>query len=1774
MLKKYTSNYKNKIPLYLAAITFFSLIATNLLAINVDFLSDFYRITSINNPYPFIPINKDEVLISNNISLMPIYYDFQDLNPKNAKINLNGEIDLNLSYGKAFSLKKGLVVGQGSEGINNGLKYDLIEKILMEGSINDRFFIEFDYDSTRSEKGIAEEKNIYSFEYRGKDDEFIKQITLGNKYFKIPDSRYIKIDEGNQDSFALRFLAGKGDFNFEGLLRYDVAFKGEKHFKGLKQHIDMKALDVDYVKAQYFFLPDKNIDEGSLLLYKSSTILADIVVDNKNFKLLTRNIDYTFDNTTGFIDLKEALKDDEELIVYYEKNGLKVGDPSLGQQAIIDTDGVRKNFNSQSFPNYFDQNKTYLYLKKKSFNDYYERRNLYALEDFEGENIYDVNITLHYTSNGGLNGNYDDLLANYSFNSDTATISFNFNDETDFYPRPFPGEKPYDPALAPYTSGDPRNPFDPKNPIYGGLSYPGPKNSINTLYISYSYYAESFFLNFNVVPGSVTVFLDGNVADPSLYTIDYNFGIIEFKKGVIKPTTSVDIYYRYSGFGGGNKLITVAGGIIYENGPLYLHNLTAYKYPVKSEEAPDIGNEAATTLINSSQANLNLGAKEGERGPYFNLKSEVALSSTNPNVNGSAIVADMESGDTEFKLDLADSDWMLATLSSILPLHGVDLHTRGKLFYKNYWESNLITGDHLHTLDWNIPSDQVFDYSKKAGPYNTADKPTGGEDESLVLDFQMSKGDVNPFVSVVLPIKNKDLSSYERFNILAEAVDLKNGPIKVYVELLSSYNEDLNGNGRLDGESSINDHGFSIVPTGGTETVIGSDRYGNSNGKIDSEDINGNGQLDTSEAGVIISQITNSYLFEISPNQTGFRLFTVPLQNLISSYSDIFQSAEAVRITIVPDSALLSGSEPGATLDNDLTGKLVINKMWFSGSEIVNNNPDILNISQLSIYDNPQITGNAFSTVYPNVYDSLHGSSTYRIKTGHIEKLLDVSLINPLISGAEASLSKRFNSEKDFTKYKTFKMYIYLISKLPVGLITRVTLYTSENEKIYTDIPSTEYKVGWNEIDISLRSNYPVKVNGIDVGNMATVGKLNILRRVSEVKFSFINKGTSAIGNFEVWLDEWHLTGTNNYFDKAYYIQSQFGYRGDMLNMWNFPLISDSEIGVSYEHKEGWIIDNSDTEYKTYSIDAKSRFFNFFSAGMSISRENTDEIRNIENIKPDFKEGGYRITEKHFIEFSSKNQYLPKFYHYFDRVVESDNSVVLTKEDFNLQNLKNYNESIGINEWLNFPFGLSENYSYSRGWEYSREKLGTVISFDNIASIETASLDQLNSINLSYSSNFQNIGLSFKRDDNYTGLYPYDYSSWGNSYLFKLKTLFNSPKKTLKNAILYSRTDDSSFNYSIPLKDIIGINLSLSTNINQNNYIYSESTRNFKASNLFSISFPFYLLKNKKLQITMGLSRGFIADYERILFKEDEGEILVNSFKPLFKPPLYYISPINGLGRVKDYEAVNMYKNSDYIYGTGENILNNKYEINLNILTNYWFIPTSVNSWIAGETIRDGESYSQTRSLGTGIVKQFDYKESNYYMKTTNVDIEYQNQKNYLTKIETNTIQLTLLFDRLREENRGFNINNDFSFSSDIQRLGNKNFYLVPNNKAFEPDITEIPDKYTLKNDFTLEYLWVSSNINIGFLHLSSITLNNIETFRMENIYIFTDRSKTGAFSNIPVRITLEHNSNYSLSDNVNFGAYIKIIGGLEERIIPPYSKGNLLPSMGLEFGLNAKIIF
>ncbi|MBN2322368.1 MAG: hypothetical protein JXQ30_01440 [Spirochaetes bacterium] len=1714
------------------------------------------------------------------------------LNPEiqiDTEFNFEAEIDLDLSYGTAFSLEPGVVTGAGAEGITEGLSYDLVERILLEGRVGERLFVEFNYDSTRTEAGIGEEKNIYSVKYQGEKDEFLKEATLGNKYLSIEDTRYTPIDEGNQDSFALRARAGTGRLELEGLFRYNVALDGKKQFKGFRRNIDMRVLDTDYAKGRFFLFPDRGIDEQTLRLYRTAVSRYDIVVDDKKFVLLGRGTDYDFDDADGVVTMKTALGIGEELVVYYEKDGVPVGDGALGINAMIDHDGIdpdggRVDFNLWGFSEYFDSGGEYLYLMQTGFNSYWEMRNIYYLEELEGTSVHDVSIELQFTGGGGINGNYAGLLESYEINTTYGTIRFLFSDDSfnpggGFYSRPFPGTQPFS---STYTPPDPTKPFDSSNPIYGGINYPLSENSVNTIHLTYSFYAESFFLDFDLVPGSVTVLVNGNTVDRSYYDVDHSFGIVTFKEGVINPASDITFIYRYTPFGGGDQDLLAALGVTYAGDRLTARNLTSFRTAIKGEEAPAVEDERKSVVKNATALSFELGATEEEEGVYARVDSEVAFSSTNKNVYGSAVVADMEGGEYTRTVPLSDSDWMVATRSQDLP-DDPYLDTRGNVLYKNYWYESFLYGDQLQTLSWNIPSSQVFEYHDKAGPYNTSDHPSGGDETSLVIDYELGTDTVNPYVTVVTPLGGSNLAEYERFNFIARG-DVSGATVRIFFEVLKSYDEDVNANGFLDTESSINDRGFRFTPEGGTSTVVGTDRKGNSNGRIDSEDLNKNGYLDTgTEESVTMGQSAFvKYAVSFPQGTSSWEYVSVDILDLVEQYRTVFQYANALRITVAADN-------DGPAFQATGSGKIVINKLWFSGAAVVNNSKQYLTVSEVTVNESLTVKNNSFSNSYPWLYNHLHGNSVYRDQHEHVEGVLRCTLSasagDPLTSGTTASLSRRFGTAVDMTSYREYTMFLFLPSSetVPANLSFVLSFMSSTNERLDITIPGDRIVSGWNRIDVSLDHPYSVALNDAVFGTMTRTGDLSVLKRVTEIRFGFLAQGGDVTAPVEVWLDEWHTGGSREYYDKAAYAEGTVGYNGKLVSLSGFSLLADPSLSAGYEHTEGEFDEEFDYKRDRCFGGIGSTFFEYLGADLELSNEYVTPNR-AEALFPSGLDANETIEQySHSLTLDLKNGYIPVLTHGYDRRVVRAKDIELTDESYRYKQNDEYTESVTVGEKVDFPFGVSQSYSLTRSWTYEYISIGYPETGFVPDVMQDASVSQTSDMFLSYSWGKGSTAGRFRREIGFDGGYGPFSEDLYSSYAMKLGSLFDPPNALLRNTSPSYKSDDFSLDLSIPLVESVGCMVSFDTAFDETNFSENGGYRDTASVSTVYLSIPFRPLAGGPVEIVPSIERKISGDYRKVYFGTSESNILLDHYRFLFMPPFYYINPLEtlGLGRVNDYEAVDLYSGSDRVLGNSTNMLTNAYELDAYLDFEQWYVPSLVGLSFGGETMREGAGYTQKRSTGLVVGKYLLLDpDGGHYDKSLDVTVDFTNERNYATKVVSNTVGVESELHLLRSGYSGFEISHRISLESERQRTDDPAMLLFPNDPSREPAVSVVPDSDTLTNEIGFAYLWeldikrsVLYELFRGTEEMTG-TMKHTEQVTLENIYTFTDREKSNSFSNIPVRVTLEHESSYGITENITFEADVKAVVGVEEKVLPPSVEGNILPSMGLEFGVKLKIVF
>ncbi len=943
-----------------------------------------------------------------------------------------GEINLFLSNGVQLPLFGSTYPGRGSELIPYGpVTSRLIDTLFITADVNDRFFITLDYDSSRLD--FLGGGNIYQLIYLGKEYESLQKLTVGNQPIDFINTKFVSIPPLSDSGLGLSAQFKKDDFLINGLVQYDITSVRTKTFIGHNELIEFMFDDIDFVKGQYYFLPDNSIDTASLVVIREKSTVS----GNETVTLIP-GIDYTFDNQQGWIYLTSPLLQTSSLYVYYEKNTVSIGDISLGINAYITTAGDRVDFYAGSFPEYFSlqSGKDFLVLQDQEKISFWELRNAYYLSGIGSDDFLIFNdIKLVDKTTNAENTAYESILGSAVFDNARNVLFFYAQDEVGFQPRPFPGLEPF----VNSTQGD--NPFDPSNQVYQ-LS---PGTALQKLQIQVSASRVDFFLDYSILENSVEVFVDNKVLAQSDYTVDYSYGTVRLKDDVYSPSSLIQIRWREGGLTGVDDKLVVALGIEY-NKDITLGLLGALDIPLALN--PSIENVSDARGIISGYT-----VYDTDLGPFdFSGSFEAAVSSRIPGIGDNLLIYDMQ-GEETLNLSVNSDSWLIGSRSMIL--NDADptqrFNDRGELKYISYFEELAFRGTVLHDSTWNVPLDQVYDYSQRGGVYNTSDSFDQGSSRSVVFNYSFSAGEDAPFVNAVLST-SKNLAFADQLAVVYKTRDINGALPEIFIEVLEVYQEDINGNDLIDKESS-SDEGFVITPSGGTQTVLGLNNPGND--QLDSEDINENGILDPSglfatdsETGIILKQSgdPSSFTLQAAPEWTEV---IIPLSDLVQSNPEIFQYAEAVRITI---------GYPDELLPDNRSGEILVNSIQFDGFPVKNVNPppdtDIQFISSGSL------TYSSAEDVFPEDYKNVLNTESYD------PTILQWKFLTGLGAQEERSLVIIPESSHDLSEFEGLLLYLLLPQDqaIPPSTAISLDLELRSGSTVTIQLPLEHLRTGWNRL--------------------------------------------------------------------------------------------------------------------------------------------------------------------------------------------------------------------------------------------------------------------------------------------------------------------------------------------------------------------------------------------------------------------------------------------------------------------------------------------------------------------------------------------------------------------------------------------------------------------------------------------------------------------------------------------------------------------------------------
>jgi hypothetical protein len=782
-------------------------------------------------------------------------------------LSLLGSWTAGVSFGTGILLVPGLPVQllDSFPAMDQGFVFNQTPDITISLELLKRFFLNVSLLGSFAD-------NSMQLGYRGAPGEVLQSVVLGTQGITIPPSPLMQIPGQAFGSLgaSAQFVAGGATNDL--LLRWDPSERKTKTFVGTNELLEREIGIDTYTKGRYFFLPDIDLDTGSLQVFleDSAGTYASIPLfsDGRKYRLATFD-DVVLDSTNGLVSLRNAFKG--RVLVFYKRGTVAVGNaagtpglPFVTPAGIRDTTAAPVTF-SWVMPSYLGQSMgarrvtlpvgDCLLLWEPGDNSPFEIDNSYA---FAAEPPSDVS------------------KISYRFNAREASATLPGN----LIFQSIPGEKRFAVLVDRNLSGTNRFknffPFENSYTDPDGLLYGPQRDSLSgtlpfDIFYQFLTPVTDFSIEANIVPGSVQVLVNG--VNESRFEVEPVSGRLTLLTGVL-PTDRIDITYSKTGQG-------IAGGDI----------LFAWRDQIPLSDSIRLSFSAgirwnANPWTFSQQPYAKSGtiiATAGIEGQGENLSysAEAGVAYNNPDTTGILRLFGMEGNSTS--IDLSEENaFPASTPDPSIP--GLDQTERGLLYYRDYRIYGALGSTTLQSIDDPAPARTPYSNGSRMGPYNV--KGSGGSlnSVSLVMEYVL---DSDEWVGAQLPISSGsdvDLSTARAVTIRLRGLSLS-GDVDVFLQI-GSISEDLDSSGVLKAETSATDTGFAFVDKAhpGKTLKVGAGPQLLGNNRLDSEDRNSNSILDLEDPARVVTALTiASTSLDSSWKNFTFKLNDTDRQKLIQA---------------------------------------------------------------------------------------------------------------------------------------------------------------------------------------------------------------------------------------------------------------------------------------------------------------------------------------------------------------------------------------------------------------------------------------------------------------------------------------------------------------------------------------------------------------------------------------------------------------------------------------------------------------------------------------------------------------------------------------------------------------------------------------------------------------------------------------------------------------------------------------------------------------------------
>ncbi len=1043
----------------------------------------------------------------------------------------------------------------------HSVKMDQQLQLKMQGKILDRVFVDIDYDDQR------EEDKTISVAYRGKPGELIQLAEFGDIDLALPQTEFIAYEKqlfgakvhlqhknanlymiGSQtkgSSKQKRFVGSSvseivslDDKNYIRRTYYDLTFGGN-----VKKYInpdgtsyykpeDKQALE-DGISAwasfgsisagtEEIYLDNNETSYTYVPVYKKASdfletsTCAGIACVETKWELLTRGIDYTIDYARGIITFKRKIKSDAAIAIDYRNTRGEL----LSNTGNAGTIKYIKYANDKVPTNNLVGNKlelkTYYNIGAQKITPDDGKGNfILQLQDANGQ-VYDHPYFVYPT--------YMDV----DFNTGIFNLDYRLNDT--------------------------------------GLYETTPISSQNLRFkIQYESTVKTYFIEAGIVVQSETVKLNGQkLTRNNDYYIDYTSGFITFYKGnMITDNSVIDISYDTTDGSNSNNSV-IGGRLDYKLFDKVTMGVTAIKEGgEKPKFVPQVGNYTKDLLVYGADIN---GKDIKLAEPLsVDFSVEAARSIKKQNLFGYAMVDSMNDANAQVGGSMVFRDWIFASNPNGKPTFLNTLHWDTQDVSSLQINPNAIANynDKQQVLLLNYDFTQAYE------------KDPDLDEVSIVYPLSQTGLDLSDKTSFQLTMLGEENGPEMNFTFgdIDEHSDSSSG-MDTQCGVGVPKTEDVNCRNSLAPNEDI---GWLFEnPDGTTERynpfVHNQFNYESQpNGRIDTQDLNGNGRYDgdniPSDGNFGFQGATIEQAGQPKPGlNSTWETYSLPL--VIANKSQ-WTAIHHLRITL--------RLTPAMKAANKFKGQIKIANVALSGTAwnpVGTVETSVFSLSGINNVDNanyqpifsaPGDGMRVFNYLYGSVgdYKEMNDSENAKDEALRIKFDTTGTNCNNDSAGNETCYANRNFSTMDFSQHKEFRFLLHGAGSGATGTQFYLKVGTQQNyDKVIVPV---DYD-GWHLISLKM-----VDTNGdgisdtfqnasdesyrVEVSSKRTNhGQVNF-REVSLI-LAGVEKSNAAGSSGEVWLNVIHLAEAITLTGDAY--------KGDVvvrLDEWG-------SAGAKYMHKD------------------------------------------------------------------------------------------------------------------------------------------------------------------------------------------------------------------------------------------------------------------------------------------------------------------------------------------------------------------------------------------------------------------------------------------------------------------------------------------------------------------------------------------------------------------------------------------------------------------------------